>query len=111
MENTATRHGDDVTEQALRTLDGCPDPRLREVTAALLRHLHAFVREVRLTPDEWMAGIQFLTRVGQKCDAIRQEFILLSDTTGVTMAVDAVAHDDLPKGATASSALGPFYTQ
>ena len=111
MDNTATHHRDDVTEQALRTLDDCPDARLREVTTALVRHLHAFVREVRLTPGEWMAGIEFLTRVGQKCDAIRQEFILLSDTMGVTMAVDAVAHDDLPSGATESSALGPFYTR
>jgi hydroxyquinol 1,2-dioxygenase len=100
----------DVTAQTLRSLEGCPDPRLREIATALVKHLHAFVREVRLTPEEWMRGIDFLTRTGQRCDALRQEFILLSDTLGVSMAVDEVAHDGLAPNVTASSALGPFYT-
>ncbi len=100
----------DVTAQALRTVEGCDDPRLTEIARALIRHLHAFVREVRLTPDEWLTAIDFLTRTGQRCDAIRQEFILLSDVLGVSMVVDDVAHAGVPPAVTESSALGPFYT-
>ena len=110
MADTLTGIPTDVTAQTLRSLEHCEDPRLREIVSALVRHLHAFVREVRLTPDEWMTGIDFLTRTGQKCDAIRQEFILLSDVLGVSMTVDDVAHAEVPSNATESSALGPFYT-
>lgn len=110
MANTAPRIPTDVTEQTLRSLEQCDDPRLREIMRALVKHLHAFVREARLTPDEWMTGIDFLTRTRQKCDAIRQEFILLSDVLGVSMTVDDVAHAEVPPNATESSALGPFYT-
>ena len=110
MTDTLSRIPTDVTEQTLRTLEGCDDPRLRDVLRAFVKHAHAFVREVRLTPQEWLAGIDFLTRTGQKCDALRQEFILLSDVAGVSMTVDDVAHADVPANATESSALGPFYT-
>ena len=110
MADTLERIPDDVTAQALRSLESCDDPRLREIMTALIRHLHAFVRETKLTPDEWMTGIDFLTRTGQKCDAIRQEFILLSDVLGLSMTVDDVAHADVPANVTESSALGPFYT-
>jgi protocatechuate 3,4-dioxygenase beta subunit len=110
MADTLPRIPTDVTTQTLRSLEQCDDPRLLEIVSALVRHLHAFVREVRLTPDEWMTGIDFLTRTGQKCDAIRQEFILLSDVLGVSMTVDDVAHAEVPPNATESSALGPFYT-
>lgn len=97
-----------LTDRVIARLAGTPDPRLRQVMTSLLRHLHAFVREVELTEAEWFAGIQFLTAVGQKCDAKRQEFILLSDTLGVSMLVDAINHHKAP-GATASTVLGPFY--
>jgi len=110
MPDTLPRIPTDVTAQTLRSLEQCDDPRLLEIVSALVKHLHAFVREVRLTPDEWMTGIDFLTRTGQKCDAIRQEFILLSDVLGVSMTVDDVAHAEVPPNATESSALGPFYT-
>jgi protocatechuate 3,4-dioxygenase beta subunit len=110
MASTLPRIPDDVTAQTLRSLEQCDDPRLREIVTALVNHLHAFVRETKLTPDEWMAGIDFLTRTGQKCDATRQEFILLSDVLGVSMTVDDVAHADVPPNVTESSALGPFYT-
>ncbi|HEX3466715.1 MAG TPA: dioxygenase [Candidatus Elarobacter sp.] len=110
MADTLPRIPTDVTEQTLQRLERCDDPRLHEIVRALVKHLHAFVREVRLTPDEWMAGIDFLTRTGQKCDAIRQEFILLSDVLGVSMTVDDVAHEGMPSNVTESSALGPFYT-
>lgn len=97
-----------LTEAVLAKLDGATDPRFRQVMTSLLRHLHAFVREVELTEAEWFTGIQFLTAVGQKCDAKRQEFILLSDTLGVSMLVDALNHRK-SAGATESTVLGPFY--
>jgi protocatechuate 3,4-dioxygenase beta subunit len=110
MADTLPRIPTDVTAQTLQRLEQCDDPRLHEIFSALVKHLHAFVREVHLTPDEWMTGIDFLTRTGQKCDAIRQEFILLSDVLGVSMTVDDVAHEGMPPNVTESSALGPFYT-
>jgi protocatechuate 3,4-dioxygenase beta subunit len=110
MTDTLSGIPTDVTAQTLRSLENCDDPRLQEIVTALVTHLHAFVRETKLTPDEWMTGIDFLTRTGQKCDAIRQEFILLSDVLGVSMTVDDVAHADVPPNVTESSALGPFYT-
>lgn len=91
-----------------RMFEGARDPRAREIFAALIRHVHAFVREVRPTEDEWAATIDFLTRTGQTCDDKRQEFILLSDILGVSMLVDAINHQK-PAGATLSSVLGPFH--
>src|SRR5262249_24901417 len=73
--------------EVLATFDNAPSPRLAELMKAAVRHLHAFVEETRLTREEWFAAIQFLTEVGHKCDARRQEFILLSDTLGVSMLV------------------------
>ena len=66
---------EDVTAAVLRSLEGCTDARLKELVSAVVRHLHALVKEVDLRPDEWMAAIDFITRVGQKCDAQRQECI------------------------------------
>jgi protocatechuate 3,4-dioxygenase beta subunit len=85
-----------------------PDPRLRQVMASLVRHLHAFVRDIEPTEDEWAGAIEFLTATGQACGPTRQEFILLSDVLGVSMLVDAIAHR-LPDGATESTVLGPFH--
>lgn len=84
------------------------DPRLREIMAALVQHLHAAVKQVSLTSEEWLAGIKFLTAVGQTCTNWRQEFILLSDTLGVSMLVDAL-NNERPDGATENTVLGPFY--
>ena len=84
------------------------DPRLREVMSIVVRHLHAAVKEARLTNEEWMTGIQFLTQTGQMCSDWRQEFILLSDVLGVSMLVDAINHQR-PSGATENTVLGPFY--
>jgi hydroxyquinol 1,2-dioxygenase len=83
-------------------------PRSAEIIASLIKHLHAFAKEVNLTEAEWFEGIQFLTETGKKCDDKRQEFILLSDTLGLSMVVDAINH---PKGGrgTESTVLGPFY--
>ena len=84
------------------------DPRLAQVMAALVRHLHAFAKEVHLTQAEWEQGIDFLTRTGQICSPERQEFILLSDVLGLSMLVDAIANPR-PQGATQSTVLGPFH--
>ena len=86
------------------------DPRLREVISALIRHMHAAIKEVEITQDEWFAGIKFLTDTGHKCDDWRQEFILLSDVAGVSMLVDAI-NNRKPSGASESTVLGPFYVE
>ncbi|KAF3941060.1 hypothetical protein ABW19_dt0204518 [Dactylella cylindrospora] len=86
-----------------------PNKRLQYLLTTLVTHLHDFARETRLTSEEWMAAIQFLTSVGQKCDDIRQEFILLSDTLGLSVLVDGMNHPK-PKGATEGTVLGPFHT-
>jgi hydroxyquinol 1,2-dioxygenase len=94
----------------LARLAAAPSPRIREISAALVRHLHAFVREVRPTEAEWAAGIDFLTRTGQMCSDTRQEFILLSDALGVSMLVDAINHPRTD-GTTETTILGPFYVK
>ena len=100
-----------ITDAATQQMAGTPNPRLRQIMDSLVRHLHAFTREVDLTPEEWLEAIRFLTAVGQKCTAHRQEFILLSDTLGMSALVNAL-HDKRASGAaTKSSLLGPFYRQ
>ena len=84
------------------------DPRLSEVMSSLVRHLHAFIKDVRLTEAEWETAISFLTETGQMCSDHRQEFILLSDTLGASMLVDAVNHPK-PAGATETTGFGPFH--
>ena len=96
-----------MTEQVVSSFSDAP-PRLREVMSALVRHLHQFVIDVRLTPEEWGEAISVLTATGHITDAQRQEFILWSDTLGVSMLVDALDHD-VPQGATESTVLGPFF--
>jgi len=97
-----------LTEAALGKLEGAGDARFKQIMTSLIRHLHAFVRETELSEEEWLEGIRFLTETGQKCDAKRQEFILLSDTLAVSMLVDAIQHRK-PRGATESTVFGPFY--
>lgn len=84
------------------------NPRLALVMAALVKHLHAFAKEVHLTQAEWDYGIDFLTKTGQICSAERQEFILLSDTLGFSMLVDAI-NNRRPEGATENTVFGPFH--
>src|ERR1019366_9835303 len=84
------------------------DPRLVEILRSAIKHLYAFVEETRLTREEWMAGIEFLTATGQTCDDVRQEFILLSDTLGVSMLVEML--NQMPSDtATDPTVFGPFY--
>ncbi len=98
----------DITATVLASFDRCPDPRLRELLQALVRHLHGFAVEVGLSEDEWRELIAELTATGDITDDRRQEFILFSDALGLSMLVDALAHQ-LPAGATESTVLGPFY--
>ena len=84
------------------------DARLKEVMEVIVRHLHAAVKEVEPTQDEWMKAILFLTDTGQMCNEWRQEFILLSDILGVSMLVDAI-NNRKPSGASESTVLGPFH--
>ena len=86
------------------------DPRLSAVVGALVKHLHAFIKDVQLTQAEWDQAIAFLTRTGQICSGERQEFILLSDVLGVSMLVDAI-NNRRPPGATENTVLGPFHVE
>jgi len=101
-----------VTAEAIAQMAKTPDPRMREIMAAAIRHLHDFAREVDLKPDEWLAGIGFLTAVGQACTPYRQEFILLSDVLGLSRLVN-VMHDATGREAagTETSLLGPFFRE
>ena len=98
-----------ITPAFMQRIAGTGNPRLKEIMTALVTHLHDFVRDVKLTEDEWQAGIAFLTETGQKCNATRQEFILLSDTLGVSMLTIALNHAK-PPGATEATVFGPFHT-
>ena len=98
-----------ITQAAIHSFDDADNPRLKLIMQSLVKHLHAFAQETQLTEDEWMAGIQFLTATGHKCDDVRQEFILLSDTLGLSMLLVAM-HDGTQQGATEATVLGPFHT-
>jgi hydroxyquinol 1,2-dioxygenase len=97
-----------LTDTVVAKISPRADARFRDIASSLIRHLHAFVRETELSEAEWFAGIQFLTATGHKSDDRRQEFILLSDTLGVSMLVDAINHRK-PGGASETTVLGPFY--
>src|SRR5262245_20060601 len=84
------------------------DPRLDELVAVLVRHLHAFVRDARPTHEEWSTAIDFLVRVGQACTEHRNELVLLMDMLGLTSAVDEVNAPGV-EGATPSTVEGPFH--
>jgi len=99
-----------VTAEVLASFEGTPDPRLKQIMQSLTRHLHAFVREVRLTEDEWNAGIEFLTRAGHITDDKRQEYILLSDVLGVSMLTVGI-NAPARANATESTVFGPFFVE
>jgi hydroxyquinol 1,2-dioxygenase len=104
-----------ATSAVLDSLAGTPDARTRTVVDALVRHLHAFVREIEPSIDEWTTGVAFLTAVGHRSDETRQEFVLLSDVLGVSMLVEAIAarrasgSGEAVAAATPSTVLGPFH--
>ena len=97
-----------LTDIARERWSNMPDPRLREIMAALITHIHAFVREIEPTEAEWAGAIDWLTRTGKMCTEKRQEFILFSDVLGVSMLVDAINHR-LASRATPTTVEGPFH--
>ena len=99
---------DELVRTVLASFDGTPDPRLKQVTQALVRHLHAFLREVRLTEAEWQHAIDFLTAAGHITTGNRQEFILLSDVLGASMQTINMNHE-AAAGATEATVVGPFF--
>jgi hydroxyquinol 1,2-dioxygenase len=101
---------DTITQAVIARFADTPDARLKELMTSLVQHLHAFAREVKLTEEEWLAGIRFLTATGQKCDDKRQEFILLSDTLGLSMLTVAM-NNDKPAGCTEATVFGPFHVE
>lgn len=105
-----TRREEELVDTVVASFDDCEDPRLREVMGSLVRHLHGFIRDVRLTEAEWNAAIGFLTAAGHITDDKRQEFILLSDVLGASMQVVAV-NNEAYENATEATVFGPFFTQ
>ncbi|MBM3352643.1 MAG: hydroxyquinol 1,2-dioxygenase, partial [Betaproteobacteria bacterium] len=97
-----------LTAQVLHRIRNTRNRRLKQVMTGFIRHLHAFVREVKPTQKEWDKGIGFLIETGKWCSDRRNEFILLSDTQGVSMLVDAINYK-AGGGATESTVLGPFH--
>ena len=97
-----------ITAAVIEQFGAATDPRLKRIMTSLVQHLHDFVREVEPTFEEWSVAVDYLTRTGQTCTDKRQEFILLSDTLGISMLVDAINHR-MPEGATETTVLGPFY--
>jgi hydroxyquinol 1,2-dioxygenase len=100
-----------ITDAVLDQMATTPDPRMREVVASAVRHLHAFAKEVNLTPAEWIKGIAFMTAVGKICTPARQEFILLSDTLGLSALVNGLHDTTAMEEGTHTSLLGPFYRE
>ncbi len=100
-----------LTAATLQQMANTSDPRLREIMASAVKHLHAFAQEVSLKPEEWLFGIKFLTEVGQACTPYRQEFILLSDTLGLSRMINILHDGRAETVGTETSLLGPFYRE
>ena len=99
-----------LVERVVASFDDAPDPRLKELMQALTRHLHAFLREVRLTEQEWQRAIEFLTAAGHITDDRRQEFILLSDVLGASMQTITI-NNEAYRNATEATVFGPFFIE
>jgi len=100
-----------ITDAVIDQMAGTKNERLKEIMDAAVRHLHTFAREVNLTPDEWIQGLRLLTATGHACTEYRQEFILLSDTLGLSSLVNSLRDRRSIQESTKSSLLGPFYRQ
>jgi hydroxyquinol 1,2-dioxygenase len=98
-----------ITQAVLDQMASTPDPRLKQIMASAVKHLHAFAKDVNLTPAEWIKGIAFMTQVGKICTPARQEFILLSDTLGLSALVNGLHDETAMEEGTHTSLLGPFY--
>jgi hydroxyquinol 1,2-dioxygenase len=99
---------ENLTDVVIERWKNIPEPRLRRIMASLIGHLHAFVREIEPTEQEWITAIDWLTRTGKLCTQKRQEFILTSDVLGVSMLVDCINHR-LASAATPTTVTGPFH--
>ncbi|KAF8637280.1 hypothetical protein AX17_002933 [Amanita inopinata Kibby_2008] len=110
LPNIVDLSAESITRNVNAINSSCLDERMKFVFKSLINHLHTFVRDTSLTTEEWMAAIQFLTETGKKCTDIRQEFILLSDTLGVSTLIDTI-NNAKPPGATEATVLGPFYNE
>lgn len=99
----------EIADEAIASFSGCADPRLRELLQSLVAHLHAFAREAQLAPHEWASAMEILAATGRITDETRQEFVLWSDTLGLSMAIDALADDRDPRS-TESTVEGPFHS-
>ena len=108
MTTSSRRAAQQIADDVVASFAACPDDRLRELMESLVTHLHAFARAVGLTPEEWACAIKTLAQTGRMTDENRQEFILWSDTLGLSMAVDALGADRDPR-ATESTVEGPFW--
>ena len=102
------RREQQLTDEVVASFETSPSSRYREVMQALVRHLHAFARDVRLTEQEWETAIEFLTRAGHLTDDKRQEFILASDVLGVSMLTVGI-NQPAVEGATEATVFGPFF--
>jgi hydroxyquinol 1,2-dioxygenase len=105
-----TAREEELIERVIASFANTPEPRLKFLLEGLVHHLHAYVREVRLTEAEWSGAIEFLTRVGHITTQYRQEFILLSDVLGVSMQTVAV-NNEAYRNATEATVFGPFFTK
>ena len=99
-----------LVDNVVASFDACEDPRLKQLTVSLVKHLHSFIREVRLTEEEWGTAIEFLTKAGHITDDVRQEFILLSDTLGASMQTINV-NNQAYANATEATVFGPFFVE
>lgn len=100
-----------ITQAVLDQMASTSNPRLKEIMASAVKHLHAFAKDVNLTPAEWIKGIAFMTAVGKICTPARQEFILLSDTLGLSALVNGLHDKTAMEEGTNTSLLGPFYRE
>jgi len=101
---------DRLVRNVVASFNDCDNPRLQQVMVSLVQHLHDFIREVRLTDDEWAAAIDFLTRAGHITDDVRQEFILLSDVLGASMQTINI-NNTAYGNATEATVFGPFFVE
>ncbi|MGC1530846.1 MAG: dioxygenase, partial [Bradyrhizobium sp.] len=100
-----------ITQAVLDQMASTPNSRLKQIMASAVKHLHAFAKDVNLTPAEWIKGIAFMTAVGKICTPARQEFILLSDTLGLSALVNGLHDETAMEEGTNTSLLGPFYRE
>jgi hydroxyquinol 1,2-dioxygenase len=106
--NMRNKTAEEITADVLRTFENTADPRLKQVMQSLVKHLHAFVKDVRPTTQEWLDALEFLKDTGKYCDDTRNEFILLCDTLGVSILIDLI-NNGKAEGATESTLLGPVH--